>query len=549
MFVLRPGHWHQLQQQHNSIRSIRSINSSSINSIINHRQYTTTTTTTRKTKTKTAQTEPRLLVPQQQELDASSAIVVSRLSNREKQFFDMFKSVASHYGGNIHLRVSGGWVRDKLLTTTSANPKKVDDIDIAIDGITGREFVDLIERYRVEKGLSQQKYLIRSNPEKSKHLETAAIKIDGCTFDFTGLRAEDYDQHSRIPKISAGTLESDAHRRDITINALYFNLNTYMVEDYTGKGLDDLRKGIVRTPLEPMITLLEDPLRALRVIRFATRFNFQIHPALYKSLTSSDVRKSLELKVSKERIYVEFTSMMSSFKSGAIQYYRYLVGTGLVDAVFPFDSMVKQPVEMIPRHLEKEIILSSLLLPLYIKYGKSDNINMEQLLMDFKLPKKEIRAVLSIIQSQEIIAKSVSSMLMISPDTLYHPDQFETSLRPLLEWLRHNQYWQAGLWLSSVHFKLKFHSPDFNKDQFWIEFEKLIQNSLEKMANQQYCLDGHEIKDALSIPQEESKPITNIIDELLIWQWKYNICHDKITKDDAKHFVRGLWAQQQLPHQ
>jgi tRNA nucleotidyltransferase/poly(A) polymerase len=64
-----------------------------------------------------------------------------------------------------------------------------------------------------------------------------------------------------------GTPEEDACRRDLTINSLFYNVNTGMVEDYCGRGLADLRQGVIRTPLPPFTTLLDDPLRVLRAIR------------------------------------------------------------------------------------------------------------------------------------------------------------------------------------------------------------------------------------------------------------------------------------------
>lgn len=54
-----------------------------------------------------------------------------------------------------------------------------------------------------------------------------------------------------------GTPEQDAFRRDFTINALFYNLNEGAVEDFTGRGLDDLRSGIIRTPLPPKETFMD----------------------------------------------------------------------------------------------------------------------------------------------------------------------------------------------------------------------------------------------------------------------------------------------------
>ena len=63
------------------------------------------------------------------------------------------------------------------------------------------------------------------NQEKSKHLETARVKINGLWIDLVNLRGEEYGD-SRIPEVRIGTAEEDALRRDFTINSLFYNLMT-----------------------------------------------------------------------------------------------------------------------------------------------------------------------------------------------------------------------------------------------------------------------------------------------------------------------------------
>jgi tRNA nucleotidyltransferase (CCA-adding enzyme) len=74
---------------------------------------------------------------------------------------------------------------------------------------------------------------LQTNPEQSKHLETATTKVLGVSLDFVNLRSEKYTEDSRIPEIGIGTPYEDAHRRDLTINALFYNINTCLVEDWT----------------------------------------------------------------------------------------------------------------------------------------------------------------------------------------------------------------------------------------------------------------------------------------------------------------------------
>lgn len=114
-----------------------------------------------------------------------------------------------------------------------------------------------------------------------------------------------------------GTPEQDALRRDFTINSMFYNLNSGMVEDFTGKGLDDLRAGIIRTPLPPSHTFLDDPLRVLRAVRFGTRFGFELETSILEAAASDQVREALGSKVSRERIGVELEGMFAGRSPGA----------------------------------------------------------------------------------------------------------------------------------------------------------------------------------------------------------------------------------------
>lgn len=95
------------------------------------------------------------------------------------------------------------------------------------------------------------------------------------------------------------------NRRDLTINSLFYNIQTDCVEDFTGQGLADIENKLVRTPLEPLVTFLDDPLRVLRAIRFTARFNFKVAPELLLSVLDPAVFESFNNKVSRQRILAE----------------------------------------------------------------------------------------------------------------------------------------------------------------------------------------------------------------------------------------------------
>ncbi|KAJ4014280.1 CCA tRNA nucleotidyltransferase, mitochondrial [Fusarium irregulare] len=213
----------------------------------------------------------------------------------------------------IVLRWAGGWVRDKLLNIQSH------DIDVAINAMTGVPFAQAMCDY-CEKPEAVSKHDIgpddignlhnvARNPEKSKHLETAMVKMFGLDLDFVNLRKETYAEDSRNPQMEFGTAEEDARRRDATVNALFYNLHDDRVEDLTG-GLADMDAKIIRTPLEPFQTFMDDPLRVLRLVRFASRLDFTIDPDTCKFMADPRVLEALRVKISRERVGVELEKML-----------------------------------------------------------------------------------------------------------------------------------------------------------------------------------------------------------------------------------------------
>ena len=172
-------------------------------------------------------------------LDAVETKVKSLLLQYSKEYTQNGKP-------QLTLRFTGGWVRDKLLERPSH------DIDVAIDHATGEEFATGLHEYMTRLGLNEiGVHKIASNPDKSKHLETATTRICGLDIDFVNLRSEEYVTNSRVPTVNFGTPLEDALRRDATLNALFYNLSTGEVEDFTEHGIEDLKAGILRTPMDP----------------------------------------------------------------------------------------------------------------------------------------------------------------------------------------------------------------------------------------------------------------------------------------------------------
>ncbi|KAJ2390238.1 CCA tRNA nucleotidyltransferase, mitochondrial, partial [Coemansia sp. RSA 2559] len=256
-----------------------------------------------------------------------------RLSEQERQICEVLEDVVKYIHeqdtskARLELRIAGGWVRDKLLGHESH------DIDIAIDHMSGYELAQHVNAYLEAHGYPVHSIAkISQNPEKSKHLETATTTVLGQAVDFVNLRSETYNSDSRIPQIEFGTPMDDALRRDITINALFYNIHTRTVEDFSGKGLNDLRAGVIRTPLDPFTTFTDDPLRVLRALRFASQFEFAIDPLAANALRQSEIRRDLEAKISRERVGVEVDKMVGG--PHPLLAIEMLVSYGLYNAVF-----------------------------------------------------------------------------------------------------------------------------------------------------------------------------------------------------------------------
>eukprot|EP00899_Mesostigma_viride_P012709 jgi/Mesvir1/21439/Mv20907-RA.1 len=251
------------------------------------------------------------------------------LTNDEERIFKTLLDVINHFGLSTQPRAAGGWVRDKLLGRTSS------DIDIALDDMLGKQFAEKVNEYLAEMGMETHGIgVITSNPDQSKHLETATMRVHGMWVDFVNLRSESYAEDSRIPSMDFGTPEQDALRRDLTINSLFYNIREQCVEDFTGRGLQDLRDGIIRTPLPARATFLDDPLRVLRAVRFGVRYGFTLDEELVEAAGCDLVRNALASKVSRERVGVETDLMLASVVPGApLQAMRHLCRLRLLPVV------------------------------------------------------------------------------------------------------------------------------------------------------------------------------------------------------------------------
>lgn len=210
--------------------------------------------------------------------------------------------------------VVGGYVRDLLLQ----RPSK--DIDIVTLG----------------SGISLAKKVAHSiNPKIPvsvfKRFGTAMFPFNDWDIEFVGARKESYRSDSRKPIVEDGTIEDDQNRRDFTINAMAIDLRPQnygtLVDPFNG--VDDLEKKIIRTPLDPVVTFSDDPLRMIRAIRFATQLGFWIEDSAMEAIADQAERIKI---VSAERIIDELNKIMLSPKPSTG--FLLLEKTGLLAHIF-----------------------------------------------------------------------------------------------------------------------------------------------------------------------------------------------------------------------
>jgi poly(A) polymerase len=169
-----------------------------------------------------------------------------------------------------------------------------------------------------------------------------------------------------------GTPEEDAFRRDFTVNALFYDIGTFSIIDYTG-GLKDLDARIIRSIGDPEIRFLEDPVRMLRAVVLAARLEFTIDDA---SLDAIELHKHEIRHSAPPRLLEEYYKILRS--GHAAEAFRQLQGTGLLREITPeledapdafwhaleAIDRYRENFETVPETLTNPILAGTLLHPL-----------------------------------------------------------------------------------------------------------------------------------------------------------------------------------------
>jgi poly(A) polymerase len=189
----------------------------------------------------------------------------------------------------------GGYVRDSLMGISSKD----------------RDFVVVSDFFVIDQAWNQMKQYL-DDEEAKIFLETPecyTIRANHPRFgpvDFVLARHEiGYESDSRKPIVVPGSLWQDLQRRDFTVNAIARDVEGNIIDPFGGQR--DIKYGLLRCPKDPILTMLDDPLRALRALRFSVKLGFAIHESLWTAIESEKVLEKTKQVVSPERIADELS--------------------------------------------------------------------------------------------------------------------------------------------------------------------------------------------------------------------------------------------------
>jgi tRNA nucleotidyltransferase/poly(A) polymerase len=250
-----------------------------------------------------------------------------------------FRDDVLRAGGDIY--AVGGIVRDALMG------KKSDDLDIVVRGVPYDQLFKILSKYGKATDTSV---------EKEEGKDFGATKFVSYNEDFNQMLADnnirrDIDvmlprRDAKDPNIKGHrgiksdvnpdyTIHDDLQRRDISINAIALDLKGNIIDNGTGR--EDIEKGIIRAVSAD--SFIEDPLRMLRAVRFAARFNYQWDENTLNLIRNNAHLLSDKNELPRERFLMEFEKMIGKTDLGKAV--KVLVDLGMYKAIFGIDSKIK----------------------------------------------------------------------------------------------------------------------------------------------------------------------------------------------------------------
>lgn len=288
----------------------------------------------------------------------------NKISRSARSLFNHISELARE--NQVDIYVVGGFVRDLLFGKT------VKDIDFVVLGDALPFAQEFKKRYKAHALVQYPKF------------GTTMLSYKSFKLEFVSAREEHYTSDSRKPAVRKSDLRTDLSRRDFTINTLAMNINPDnfgQIIDIYG-GISDLKNGIIKTPLDPLITFSDDPLRMMRAVRFASQLDISIDPDTFNAIKTTAPRLGI---ISQERITDEFNKiLLSPVPSKGIQL---LDECGLLQQFLP-EFVATKGIEQRNEYHHKDVFYHTLQVLDQVAQGTAQlNLRLAALFHDIAKPR------------------------------------------------------------------------------------------------------------------------------------------------------------------
>jgi len=361
-------------------------------------------------------------------------------SNSQKDMFSTIpqsvKELHSQFKDfGFKLFVVGGAVRDFFISQLGDEDFKPKDFDLATDA-TPDDIIEILQshNYRFASIGKAFGVIMVYTEDQPDGMEIATFRDDQYG-DKLGV--------SRNPEIKFSTIEKDVERRDITFNSMFYDLDRREIIDMKG-GIKDIEDKIVRFVGDADLRIKEDPLRILRIIRFAARYQFDISDDTIVSIMLNKNRLNI---ITKERIWEEFKK---GFKNSKIftEYLDLITRFDLWEQIFPGARINTEinPCDYLVTYLTQ-----------ILKWNSTKNMETK-MVQNFKI-------------ESEIATKVVFLINLFELSTDNAPDLYKEKIRSncqdsiILDWLRVNRI-KSNLFTSFIGYKPTVSAEDLMSKGF-----------------------------------------------------------------------------------
>jgi tRNA nucleotidyltransferase/poly(A) polymerase len=291
-----------------------------------------------------------------------------------KELYSMFNQSGKK------LYIVGGSVRDFL------NNDKAKDFDLATDA-TPDEVIEIVSK--------KFKYRVQG---KAFFVVVVFTHDQPLGMEISTFREDVYGEllgKTRNPEVKYSTIDKDVERRDITYNALFYDLGERKIIDLIG-GIEDLKNNITRFVGDPDMRIKEDPLRILRILRFTSRYGFVIEDKTTESIKKNKEQLNI---ITKNRIWEEFYNAHKQVKDFSV-YLNYLTEFDLWGLVFPNIT------------INKDIVKTKSIEVYFANLFRNEDIEtlFDKMVYEFLIPKEIAIVTEFLIELNNFVAEDICSL-------------------------------------------------------------------------------------------------------------------------------------------